>query len=104
MDPLGACIQDCANGTCLYELMGDPTEHHNQASEPALRPRVEAMLLWLHVAKNKAYLPKRCTCDDGYGGTNCQYFADGTAYETCLDPRACTAAAARGGFWGPFLD
>jgi hypothetical protein len=84
--------------------MGDPTEHHNRASEPAMRPRVAAMLQRLREVKATAYLPKRCTCDDGYGGTNCQYFADGIRYETCLDPRSCAAAANRGGFWGPFLE
>eukprot|EP01048_Picozoa_sp_COSAG05_P026329 COSAG05_NODE_7129_length_852_cov_4.147410_1_plen_139_part_00 len=35
--------------------------------------QVEAMLQRLHAVKATAFTPKRCTCDDGYGGTNCQY-------------------------------
>jgi len=100
----GSCIQDCGKGACLFELTSDPTEHANRAGEPALRPRIQAMLARIDTVKATAYLPRRCTCEDGYGGTNCAYFTDGTIYEECLDKRSCSAAAERGGFWGPFIE
>ena len=47
----GSCIQDCGNGTCLFELIDDPTEHQNLAASPGLKGRVDAMLEKIHAVK-----------------------------------------------------
>ena len=36
------CVEDCADGRCLYETRSDPTEHHNLAAQ--MPGKVAAML------------------------------------------------------------
>ena len=103
------CVEDCADGRCLFETRSDPTEHHNLAAQ--MPGKVAAMLRRIDMIKQTAFLPVRCTgCDDGFGGRACTVTNStdgpaGHALETsCAAPAACERAAGLyGGFWGPFV-
>jgi hypothetical protein len=66
----------------LSQLDTDPEERHDVGAAPEQRSRVNTMHAAVMAGRASAYNPVR-------GNT---------------DPRACIAALARGGFWGPFVE
>jgi hypothetical protein len=66
----------------LSQLDTDPEERHDIGAVPEQRSRVNTMHAAVMAGRASAYNPVR-------GNT---------------DPRACIAALARGGFWGPFVE
>ena len=75
-------VVDCGRGGCLFDVMSDPSEYTNLASDPAHASRLTAMQAQLTEANLKIFSPNRGT----------------------PDPRACAQVKVNGGFWGPFAD
>ena len=71
--------QDCRSG-CLYDIIADPTEHHEISAE---HPEVLQRLLAVLAAENASIYDPGPPIPD--------------------DPRCCSQAAANGGFVGPWL-
>lgn len=73
-------VLDCGDTGCLFNIIDDPTEHKDLASSNP---------------KKAAELRDRIT----YWQTQVYYPDRGT-----VDPAACAAGLARGGFWGPWIE
>ena len=91
-----AGVTNCSHG-CLFKVKTDPNEYEDVAAK---NPEMVSKLSHrLEELRETAFLPVRCTCDDGFGGVAC------TSGPGCDDPRSCDNAVGRWqGFWGPFVD
>eukprot|EP01047_Picozoa_sp_COSAG01_P055986 COSAG01_NODE_6293_length_3751_cov_1.697700_7_plen_181_part_00 len=103
--PVGG-VSNCSHG-CLYKVKTDPYEYQDVAAQ---NPEMVSKLSHrLEELRETAFLPVRCTCDDGFGGVACtsgpKKHADGGPITSCDDARSCeNAMGIWGGFWGPFVE
>jgi arylsulfatase I/J len=73
-------VEYCGRGGCLFDVMTDPYEYVNLASDPSHASRLAEMQAHLVAENKKIFSPNRGT----------------------PDPRACEQVRKNGGFWGPF--
>lgn len=76
---------DCGkppNGGCLFDLVNDPTEHHDLSSDPAYATIKETLWTMIRNQNETTFTPDRGS----------------------VDPKACDQVTSNGGFWGPWLE